>query len=433
MAHSIDINNYRDKGNLFALTKRAIAAPLDDTSFFDSYNNAVTYANTADTAYYGQIIVVIDSTTPTASGVYEIQKVVNDNVESAILKKIADDDDLESLRNEILTTISTYGAGYQGSIQDLVAKTGTNAITRGMIFNVASGELTTYATILAGVGAEEGDWIVVKTTFTYNAQQSIAPYVGVWEKNLTGAITTVSGGTAETGKYVKSVVANNGTITVTKDTLPRELRVSTVPGDAGNAHKYIEGLHYDSSTHKLTIVRNRQIPFIIRHFYAIGTVENNSYKFYPDSNTAAQCDTVEVTYVNPHAKIVTNDTPATAYSQLAVSKPYFVDTKAMYIAYSSQLPDKTYIHTATVEVLLNGLPLQRNVDYYVDENADAKIYMDDGEGGYTEVTSIYNGRCGCVVFNKNLNISHSDLITVNLYIAGIIEESTDTGYDINIQ
>lgn len=169
--------------------------PLEMGKHHKSKEKALEYANDPnDTAYYGQQLEIFNESNPTENGIYRIEA---DENEGSKLIKLADLSEVQvlinQLRNELEGEISTGtgSAGYQGSYTDLTSKT---TITKGMIFNILASEAEAFNTKYPNTEVEVGDWLVVKQGIDVAniTSDNFSDIFGVWEKNLTGAITKVS-------------------------------------------------------------------------------------------------------------------------------------------------------------------------------------------------------------------------------------------------
>ena len=85
--------------------------------------------------------------------------------------------------------------------------------------------------------AEVGDYLICKTAFTVGTlttttdREALLQNFVIVEQNLTNALTLVSGGAAESGKYISAVTQNSHTLQVTKADLPFKSLTNTTGTD----------------------------------------------------------------------------------------------------------------------------------------------------------------------------------------------------------
>lgn len=197
--------------------------PLDVSSIWSTYNDALNYAKTDTIAYLGQTISVYNPTDKSKNGVYRIN---TDNSGNTILTLLADLNKIETIIEEKILEINTglSNAGYQGSYAVLKSK---ENLTKGMVFNILNSEIDDFLNEFAVSDVEAGDWLIVKEDILLVnlTKDNFNEYVGVWEKNLTGAATTLTQLTntdSSPDYFISSVTKENESseIKVTKSKLP---------------------------------------------------------------------------------------------------------------------------------------------------------------------------------------------------------------------
>ena len=197
--------------------------PLDKSSIWGNYNEALAYAKTDPVAYFGQTISVYNSTDKSQNGIYRIN---TDNNNNTILTLLADLDEIESIIEEKILEINTglSNAGYQGSYVALKSK---ETFTKGMVFNILESEINDFLNDFEVSNIEAGDWLIIKKEIPFQNlnKDNFDEYIGVWEKNLTGAATTVTQLTnteSSPDYFISSVTKENTSseIKVTKSQLP---------------------------------------------------------------------------------------------------------------------------------------------------------------------------------------------------------------------
>lgn len=223
MAKVVNLTEFNSLGMPLHIV-RENPQPLDKTSFYDSYEKALEYAtDTAEdesgkVAYFGQILTVFNPLDKTKNGVYRI-----DSLESqTVLTKLVDYEELEEKIIEINTGLSN--AGYQGSYASLKNK---ETLIKGMVFNILNSEINDFLNDFAISDIEAGDWLIVKENIPFIdlTKDNFNNYIGVWEKNLTGAATTVTQLTnteSSPDYFISSVTKENESseIRVVKSQLP---------------------------------------------------------------------------------------------------------------------------------------------------------------------------------------------------------------------
>lgn len=241
--------------------------PLEANSFFTSLSDAQDYALNNPTAYIGQLLTIRYSN----GGVdtIEFRYITAGNTAATVLSApFGSTTDI----SEAVTQLNNVG--YQGTITTLKSKfnttTGaaTSKVFKGAIYNIANAtELTDLKALInlnsSGTGdaldAEVGDWVMFSADVAVGATLP-ATSIGLWEKNLTGAVTSVSGGTATTGKYVNSVTKQAGSseIVVTETDLPvKQVTVETATGVTNP--NVITGVTYNTTgdANTLTITKGK--------------------------------------------------------------------------------------------------------------------------------------------------------------------------------
>ena len=197
--------------------------PLDASSIWTVYDDALNYAKTNAVAYLGQTISVYNPTDKSKNGVYRID---TDNSGNTTLTLLADLNKIEGIIEEKIFEINTglSNTGYQGSYASLKSK---ETLTKGMVFNILNSEINSFLNDFEVSDIEAGDWLIVKEDISLAnlTKNNFNEYIGVWEKNLTGAATTVTQltNTESTPDYfISSVTKENESseIKVTKSQLP---------------------------------------------------------------------------------------------------------------------------------------------------------------------------------------------------------------------
>lgn len=261
MAKIVDFTKFNSLGMPLHIV-RENPQPLDKTSFYDTYEKALEYAtDTAEdesgkVAYFGQILTVYNSVNKTKNGVYRI-----DSLESqTILTKLVDYEELEALVEEKIIDISTglSNAGYQGSYRDLKSK---ETLTKGMVFNILESEIKEFLNDFAVSNVEAGDWLIVKEEIEFSdlKKDNFNDYIGVWEKNLTGAATTVTQST-NTESSLDYVVTS-----VTKENQSSEIKVvkSSLPVKGVGQNKEVNIESATNIVTGITLEGNNIVPEVI--------------------------------------------------------------------------------------------------------------------------------------------------------------------------
>ncbi len=126
--------------------------------------------------------------------------------------------------------------GYQGVLPTSAPEGG---IKGGMEFAVG--------TALTGTSqvASVGDYLIAKEDFTYTKLPTSEADIDTFLAHFViveGNIKNVSGGNAESGKYVSGLTLNNGVMTVSKETLPVQGVNTTNTAGTGKTTKAVVGI-----------------------------------------------------------------------------------------------------------------------------------------------------------------------------------------------
>lgn len=182
--------------------KREQPQPADFSSYFDSKAQAIEYANGSNTdqgvSYVGQIISVNEGTANAPD--IKLYKVAD---AAGTLKPIYDEDNIGSA--------AISGVDFKGAFP-----TTATTVKKGYMYIATATK--TYGTITV----EKDDYLLAKQDLNLPAnptQTDIEKFV-ILEQNLTGALTQVTGGAAQSGKYVSSVIQDGNVVRVTMATLP---------------------------------------------------------------------------------------------------------------------------------------------------------------------------------------------------------------------
>lgn len=243
MAQEVNKNNIVSAGVPLSL-KRENAIPLDLNSFYTSFAQATNYALTSGSAYLGNIISVYENENNVNNGVYFV---VSPNEDNTGLIKLATANTLAefiTVLNELSNRVDSLSGSvsYQGSY-DVFVKYWTDYgnhtnLKRGMIFSI-SGNVE-YEIFKANFGTDKfaktysdgtetiitievGDLLVVNKDVNNKndlTASTFIEYIDVWKTNLTSAITKVTNGNGESGKYVSALINNDGELQVVKTKLP---------------------------------------------------------------------------------------------------------------------------------------------------------------------------------------------------------------------
>lgn len=243
MAQEVNKDNIVSAGVPLSL-KRENAIPLDLNSFYTSFAQATNYALTSGSAYLGNIISVYESENNVNNGVYFV---VSPNEDNTGLIKLATANTLAefiAVLNELSNKVDSLSGNvsYQGTY-DVFVKYWTDYgnhtnLKRGMIFSI-SGNVE-YKIFKANFGTdkfaktysdgtetiiiiEAGDLLVINKDVDNREDltaSTFIEYVDVWKTDLTSAITKVTNGNAESGKYVSALINNEGELQVVKTKLP---------------------------------------------------------------------------------------------------------------------------------------------------------------------------------------------------------------------
>lgn len=222
--------------------------PLDESSFFSSLEAAQTYAANGATAYVGQLLTVV-----TASGV-DLYKIT---AADGTMEKVPDEARITELTTAIAAGLAN--TGFQGTISDCLADDDF-VFKRGMFFQVDADAVTNIFSQFTPL-VETGDFLIWKSA-TESTSSDVSGFLGsgqaatfldrmfsIWQANLTGAVTSVTGGAAETAKYISAVTKNGNTLEFSKSVLP--VRAVSVVGTGNN----IIGASFDHSNGTLTLTK----------------------------------------------------------------------------------------------------------------------------------------------------------------------------------
>lgn len=261
MAQEVNKNNIVSAGIPLSI-KRENAIPLDLDSLHSNFTQATNYALTSGTAYLGNIISVYENENNINNGVYFV---VSSNESPTGLIKLANANTLSefvTVLNELSNRVDALSGtvSYQGTY-DIFVKYWTDYgdntnLKRGMIFSISGN--TEYEIFKANFGTdkfsktysdgtettiiiEAGDLLVINKDINDKNDlkaSTFIEYVDVWKTDLTSAITKVTNGDSESGKYISALINNDGDLQVVKTKLP----ITGITG-TGTATKTITGFN----------------------------------------------------------------------------------------------------------------------------------------------------------------------------------------------
>lgn len=225
--------NTLTSGMSMPTTTRMYAQPLDVSGFFTSLAEAQAYAAESPIAYVGQELTVY------ANGTVDRYIITS---AAGALTKIPTDADLTALGQQIGASMSKIG--FKGTVDNWME---ASSIEPGQIFvwhSEVNGRLATLNAYFVGTESpEDGDIVFVKAGLTLdsgktpgvdawtqlldteatNNSHELGHFLLIWERNLTGAMTTLSGGSAQYGKAIVSLSKQQGsdTMMATLGNMPR--------------------------------------------------------------------------------------------------------------------------------------------------------------------------------------------------------------------